>query len=580
MSNLNVINKINNILSNKDKVKIFGIFILILLSSVLELLGISILLPFLGVILDSGQGDRYPLIGELYNVFSIKTPIGRILFISTLVIFIYLIKNIFMYCKNLILYKFVYNNQIKLGNDLFSYYLNKPLSFHVNTNRADLLRNIGSCCNQVYTVILNILQLGTEIVCCLVLCIYLLFMNWRITCSVIGFLLLFLLIFFYGYKKYSRRLGEECQVYVKNVSKEMLQAFGSIKELKILGREEFFTKRFSKIFWKSGNSVRKNQMAALLPQYVIEVVSIVGIIAIMFSQILSGKEVEEFLPQLIVFVTVIIRLMPSATRLSSYMNAIIFNSPAVDIIYDDIKKMQEIKREKKERIKIFESVKFRDLRVENLLFSYGNKEIIKNVNLDIKSGEVIGLIGESGSGKTTLIDLLIGVQKPQKGIIKVDDIDIWNDILGWQKKIGYIPQNIFLLDDSIKNNIAFGVKEEEIDDDQIYRVLKMSSLLKFVEELPDGIDTIIGESGSRLSGGQRQRIGIARALYNNPDIIVLDEATSALDLDTEREIMNTIYNLKEEKTIIIVAHRLTTIRGCNHVYKVEDGNLLEVTGTI
>ncbi len=322
---------------------------------------------------------------------------------------------------------------------------------------------------------------------------------------------------------------------------------------------------------------RKFQVYSILPRPLMEAVCITGLMLVVVLKIASGVEMSYFVPTLSVFVVAAFRMLLSFSRITSHLSTVVFNKSAVDSVYRDLQEINSLsitKNNNHNKVLEFED----KIEIEQLSFTYANssKEVLHAVDFCIKKHQSVGLIGPSGQGKTTLADIILGVLQPSKGRVLLDGADISENMYAWHMKLGYIPQTIFLSDDTIRRNIAYGIQDSEIDDPRVWKAVEEAQLKTFVESLEKGIETEVGERGVRLSGGQRQRIGIARALYNNPDILVLDEATSALDNDTETAVMEAINRLQGNKTLIIIAHRLTTIKSCDAIYEVNDGNVTEV----
>ena len=344
----------------------------------------------------------------------------------------------------------------------------------------------------------------------------------------------------------------------------------------MLNREGYFVRNYDEYFKKYVVGLRVSRLLGVLPKYFVETACMVGLLLAIIVKILFGqKEIAEFLPQLAVFAVAAFRLMPSVGKINEHYSATIYSLPSLELIYNDLKSIEDLKTSNKKCDKNWTLQE--KITASHIQYHYPDAEenVLQDVNLEIKKGTTVAIIGSSGAGKTTFIDILLGVLQPQYGRLCADDLDIVKNVCTWQNQIGYIPQTIYLSDDSIRNNIAFGVEETDIDEQAVINALKQAQLYEFVENLPNGLDTWVGDRGVRLSGGQRQRIGIARALYHNPEILVLDEATSALDSDTESAVMDAINNLQGLKTIVIIAHRLSTIQNADVIYEIADGSAVE-----
>ena len=380
-----------------------------------------------------------------------------------------------------------------------------------------------------------------------------------------------------AFKKNLEKRGREVRESRAGIDLWLLQTFGGIKEAKIYEREPFFLSKFDEHYCQFAESHRKNQVLAYLPKPFMETLCIGSVLLVIAAKLLNGTAPEYFVATISVFAIAAFRLLPSFNRMSSYASRVMFNSPSVDAIYNDLVSIEQIK--KCEDVKeLGYELKFDErVDIDDITFRYDGAEqnVLENVSFSIPKNKSVAFIGASGAGKTTLADIILGVLTPESGDILVDGISTIQYRKEWHKKLGYVPQSIYLMDDTIRNNIIFGA-EEAVNEDKLRKAIEGAQLDKFIQELPEGMDTVIGESGVRLSGGQRQRIGIARALYNDPEILVLDEATSALDNDTENAVMDAINNLAGKKTLIIIAHRLTTIRNCDYVYEVGNKKVVQV----
>jgi len=371
-------------------------------------------------------------------------------------------------------------------------------------------------------------------------------------------------------------MGNEYRVFVENQIKCMHQSFGGIKEIKISDNEQFFKDQFWDIAAGLARNQVKNGLYNAIPKPMMETMVIAVILVIVALKTASGNSASSFIPIITVFALAAFRLLPSVNKISSYVGVIMYNKVAVESVYHEVNEMRQNVSMRESAVE--EEIHFhKAICLNDVVFAYdgAEKNVIDHVSLEIEKNTSVAFIGPSGAGKTTIVDVMLGILKNQEGSITVDGTDIRNAMSGWHQKIGYIPQVIYLMDDTIRNNIAFGIKPELIDDVQVWKALEEAQLKEFVETLDDGLDTMVGELGTRLSGGQRQRIGIARALYRKPELLVLDEATSALDNETEKAVMEAIDSLHGKLTLIIIAHRLTTIKNCDVVYEIKDGTVEE-----
>ena len=363
----------------------------------------------------------------------------------------------------------------------------------------------------------------------------------------------------------------------QNFHKRMLlqhlqQGFGGVKDVKILGTEEYFVTQYGENLQKNSEVIRRFSIAQILPRFGLEILTIIGLAVLVSTMVLLDSELAEILPVLGLFGAAAFRLLPAVNRLINNFQIINVSRPQVDEVFDDLDLPEQSNQENSDR-----SVLRNGITVDDISFSYSEslKDAVFEVSVKIGRGEAVGFIGPSGSGKSTLIDILLGLLEPKSGKVLVDGRDIYDDLRGWQDQIGYVPQSIFLTDDTLRRNVAFGLPKDKIDDDAVKAAIRSAQLEEFVASLPDGMETVVGERGVRLSGGQRQRIGIARALYNNPDVLVLDEATSSLDKETEHGVMQAVQALQGDKTVIIVAHRLSTVEYCDRLYRLENAHIVD-----
>ena len=419
------------------------------------------------------------------------------------------------------------------------------------------------------------MELVAEIAVCGTLGIYLMKVSVSIASSVVVLLVFSLLIFTSISRRYSKNLGKQCQQYKSNLYQWVNQSLGGIKELKILNREEYFINAYEDNYKKYVHGLRINRLIASMPKYFVEAVCMTGLLVAILIKMFWGQKEDftAFIPQLSVFAVAAFRLLPSVGKINEHVADILYSLPSLDLIYHDLKAIEEEPEVKEKEEMDWEFKK--EISISNVCYHYpdGEDMVINKASFIIPKGKTVAFIGPSGAGKTTIVDIILGLLKPQFGKVKADELNIHKHPYVWQKEIGYIPQVIYLSDDTIRNNIAFGIRKEEIDDQAILQALKKAQLYEFVENLPEGLDTMVGDRGVRLSGGQRQRIGIARALYHDPEVLVLDEATSALDNETEAAVMEAIDHLQGMKTILIIAHRLTTIRNVDMIYEVSNGKV-------
>lgn len=573
---METLKKYNYVLNRKQKIQAVGVFLLILVGTILELVGVSVVLPFVNIITtpDSFMNNRYVLL--FCNMFNIKEARVLLFWIAIALIVVYIVKNIYICVMNNVLYAYIYNNQRKLAYEIFDCCLKQPYLFFVSNNSAEMIRTIACDVGMFYGSILAVLQLFTEISVCGLLLIVLIYMDKSITIGIAIMMVIFVFTYMKLIKQRIFDLSERAREDQVKMTSWIQQAFGGIKEIKILGREKFFIDSYDENFGSYSEASRKFVVYSVVPKPLLEALCVSGLMGVIAIKLYRGVDLTYFIPTLAVFAIAAFRILPSVGRIAQYINNISYNSISVDIVYrnkmivDELEKRGDISASEMEEFEMQQGIF-----VRNVCFKYPerNEVILNNVSIDIPKNKSVAFIGPSGAGKTTLADVILGVLAPESGHILADDIDVYKNIKAWNKHLGYIPQTIFLTEASIKENIAFGIPKDEIDEERIWEVLEDAQLKEFVLSLEDGLETQVGERGTKISGGQRQRVGIARALYTNPDVLVLDEATSALDTETETAVMEAIDGLSGKKTIIIIAHRLSTIRNCDIVYEVSGGSV-------
>lgn len=560
-----------SVLGKKNIGSLLFVLIQIVVGSILEMFGVTAILPLISLAVNPNKIYENDFLYGISKYVRFNDSYSYFVFLSIMLIFIYFVKNMYVIWMNNNIYRFAYKNQKELACRLLTSYLRQPYSFFVNHNSADFIRNLNEDTIYFFETVIASLQFVAEIMVCAMLGITLLVMDTTLTLGMIIILLLFFLIVFRKLKRNLEKKGTRCRGYRAEMNKWILQATGGIKETKILEKEQFFIEKYEGLYNYFAEDYRRYKMYAFLPRPLMESVSVCALLLIVVIKIINGADMTVFVPILSVFAVAVFRMLPSFNRLATYVSQIMFNKASVEAIYNDLKEF-----ETEEEFPIEEKIKDipfnHEIRLKDICFRYPDAEedVVSDVELVIPKGKSVAFIGASGAGKTTLADIILGVLSAQKGNILVDGQPIDAMSREWHKKVGYIPQTIFLMDDTVRNNIAFGIESSKINESQLEKAIDGAQLKEFIDSLPEGLNTEIGERGVRLSGGQRQRIGIARALYFNPEILVLDEATSALDNDTESAVMEAIDNLAGTKTLLIIAHRLTTIKNCDIVYEIKD----------
>lgn len=572
-----MLSKLAYIFDKRDKWKIAVLLVAVVIGSFLELLGVTIFMPFINIISDQSSIQKTWYLRWMYETLHFRNPKSFLLAISAGIIVVYIVKNAYLILERNYIFKFSYNTQMKLSTKLLDTYMKEPYTFHLNKNIATLQRSLYEDTSRFMQVVLYSLELVAELAVCIVLVLYLLTVSKSITVIVFGLLVVCVGAFLMLTRKYSRRLGQQNQGYEGKIFQWMNQSIGGIKEIKILERESYFTDAFQSYFKKFARGLQVARTISILPKYVVEAVAMSGLMVAIAVKLLFGEaDMTYYLPQLTAFAVAAMRLMPSVGRINEHATNMLYALPSVDLVYHDLTEIADYIEQQDKEIK--EDWTLHDaIRVQDVTYYYPDTDepVIDGANFVIGKGKTAAFIGASGAGKTTMVDIILGLLVPQKGVVMADDINVHVKPKTFHAQVGYIPQVIYLSDDTIRNNIAFGVKKADIDEQAVLAAVKQAQLTEFIDSLPHGLDTIVGDRGVRLSGGQRQRIGIARALYHDPEILVLDEATSALDNETESAVMEAIDNLQGTKTMIIIAHRLTTIRNVDVIYEVGDGKVTE-----
>ncbi len=584
---INIVKKFRKILSKGQKIRVIIIAILMLIGAAFETLGVGLILPLITAIMDPDiiTTNKYAaLVCEVLDLHSSKTFI--IVVIGAL-IFVYIFKNVFLFFEYYVQYRFICNNRFQVQSRLMEAYLHRPYEFFLNAESGEIVRIITSDAGNAFNLLSTLLAFFTEAVIAVALTIVIIATDPLIALLMAAVLLGAMFVSNRIIKPILKKAGVKYQKNAGKMNKWLLQSITGIKEVKVGRKEEYFLNQFSVYGRKAIDSEKKNLVMSQVPRLSIEALSISAMLAVIAVLMLRGRDINTMLPQLSAFAMAAVRLMPSVNRMTGSLNQLSYYEPALDKMIEHLSVADRWEHDAKqgapEAVKSGDIHKASDkhvtlndrMELANITFFYPNTEkpVLEHANMLIPVGKSVGVVGASGAGKTTAIDILLGLLKPQAGEVLADGINIQEDYKGWLAHLGYIPQMIFMLDDTIRANVAFGIADADVSDEQVWKALEEAQLKDFVKGLPEGLDTTIGERGVRLSGGQRQRIGIARALYTDPELLIFDEATSALDNETEAAIMESINALHGRKTLIIIAHRLTTIAECDMVYRVENGKV-------
>lgn len=576
-----MIKQLLEIFDAKQRKMCVVIFFFMLIGSFMELLGVTAIMPYLEAVMAADELMKKPSIQILSSITGITSSNGMLICLGCLIILVYFLKNGYLLLSLHVQNKFCFGIQKALSTRMLRYYMSRPYTFFLNVNSASILRGINEDVSGVYYCLQFFFKLAVEILTVVLIGGYIVLTDYMMAIGVISLAVFCLVCVTLGFKKRLSYMAVEKRKADVFRNKYAYQAITGIKEIAVMQRKDAFIKNYDDASEEKYRAEVAYGFAAGCPVRVIEAICVSGMMLVVTARIISGVDSVAFIPKLGAFAIAAFKLLPSISNMSTCIAGLMFHRPSLQATYDNCiesrqytEELQKNSIEKK--VEDINLSQFRRIEVNNISYKYpmAKDNVLQNLSLSIRKGESIAFIGESGAGKTTLADIILGLLKPQKGQVLCDGKNIFDMPIAWSKTIGYVPQSVFLIDDTIRNNISFGVLEKDIDEDKIWEALEQAQLRKFVETLPKGLNTIVGERGVKLSGGQCQRIAIARALYYNPQILVLDEATSALDTETEDALMESIDALQGRKTLVIVAHRLTTIRNCDTIYEIKDGKAI------
>ena len=558
-------------LTPAERRKLVFIWVLILVGMVLETFSLGMVLPLIAVLTNSDSQARFQ-----WFIDALGGPSQErlVLYVVTALLVVFFVKNVFAYVSARFQRTFLNDTASRLSQKAFRTYLRQPYEFHLQRNSATLINNAEiakSIVSGGLEPFLTLLTDGLIAVGLFALLISVEPVGSLITLAVFG-------LASFGFQAVTRQRivewGRLRKKHLALVLKHLQQGLGGAKEVKLLGREKTFLADHERHLVTSMDVSRRFAMLQMLPKLWLEVMGVGSLAVLVFTMTLAGKTVEEILPVLGLFAATAFRIIPSVGRILASFQGITYSAPQIRSVHEDL-----ILEPPPDPV-VGKPIPFeREVTLEDVSFRYesAHKDSLSGISLTIRRGESIGIVGPSGAGKSTLVDVLLGLLKPTSGRVCVDGVPVEANMSAWHRLVGYVPQSIYLIDDTLARNVAFGLEQESIDLPRVREALRLAQLLDFVDSLPDGIGTVVGERGVRLSGGQRQRIGIARALYENPEVLVLDEATSALDNETEAEVMDAVRQLQSSRTVIIVAHRLTTVAYCDRIIRIDDARLEEVT---
>ena len=572
-----LLKKLSAILDRGQKIRIFGLMVLILIGGLLETASASLILPLVSAILDEEKFAKNRYVMQIRELFGIESVRTFTLCMLGFIIAIYIFKAVFLILQTYLLARFANKNRARCTTNLLWQFLHRPYEYYLYAETSDIIRTIYGDMDNIFNLLLQCMNFASELVVSLCLGVFLLITDWKMCLLMVLLLGVLTLINVKVIKKHLNIAGEGSRITQAGMYKWILQGASGIKDVKVLRKEYYFTDRYSDSAEGYADNQIKYNVLTNLPRLLIEAVAILGILIYVMISMLMGVNIASLMTTIAAFAVAAMRLLPSVNRLNTYIANIAYFEPALDFIYENV----NTKGLSEENVLITHNpteeyvpaLTFKDtIELRDITFAYPNtdKNIFTHADMTVPIGASVGVVGASGAGKSTIVDIMLGLLEVKSGEILCDGIDAIEHYPEWLSHIGYIPQTIYMLDDSIRRNIAFGVDDSDIDDDRVWAVLKEAQMMDFVKDLPDGLDAQIGERGVRISGGQRQRLGIARALYHNPQILIFDEATSALDNDTETAIMDAIDSLHGQKTMVIIAHRLRTIENCDIIYEVKD----------
>lgn len=586
------LNKLRPLFSRRDKLKYLVMFAMMGVGALLEVVGISAVPAFIATLAVPEEVRALPYADVVLGALGITTPTQLVVAGAIAFIVVFALRAAYLIFLTYVRIRMTEHHRVRIARKLFDAYMRAPYEFHLGRNTAELLRNVNSETKSIITGIINpILSLSLNAMMTIGIVGVLIYATpWSALVAVVvvgggGWL------FLRTVRDRMKRYGKAARTERKKSIQAVNQGLGGFMDARVLGVESTLIEDFHESIARFARYNRFKQFVGSLSNPLLEFIAVAGLMLVVLAMVVTGTNLQSMVPMLGLFGAAIVRLRGSVGAITSQASQLGYNMASVDAVVDDLNLLQDMTEKRllpeaqspeaqqtsRSGAEAKHTLPLQDsLRLEQVSYTYPNAEqpALRDINLRIEPGESVGLVGATGSGKTTLVNVLLGLLAPQEGRILADGVNIHSDVRAWQNHLGYIPQNIFLLDDSIRQNVAFGVSDEDIDDDRVWNALYAAQIGDFVmDELPDGIDTFVGERGARLSGGQRQRVGLARAIYHNPDILVMDEATSALDNETESLVMEALDNLKDDRTFIMIAHRLSTVKSCDQLFYLDHGRI-------
>lgn len=579
---MDIFKKLNYILDKRQKINIVVLAVMIFIGGILETLSISAMLPVVWVIIDAESVRQNKYCQWAMDFLHLQDMHEFIITLLALLMIMYLLKNAYLLWLTSEQNRFISGNRNKIISQVLREFLNRPYEFYLDADIPTVFRLTDSDIPNVFSILMALISLASETVVFVLICGVLVATDWRLVLFLVIISGIVTIVMFKVLKPRLNKLGTTNQAIQSRIAKWRIQAIYGIKDVKVLHRESFFADNYE----SNGKiGARLNQKYAVInamPRLLIESIFMVSILGYLIVCVAAGDDMKQMIPTLTAFGLAAVRLMPCVNRINTYLTDISYFRPCLDYVYENMN-INEISKKTNQTLLPVDETKTMQLKnrieLKNIVYAYPNTDtlIFDHADMTVPCGKSVGIMGPSGAGKSTIVDILLGLLKVHEGQILCDGDNVFDNYPAWLSQIGYIPQSIYLVDEPIRNNIAFGIADDEIDDNRIWQVLEEAQLKEFIQTLPEGLDTAIGDRGVRLSGGQRQRLGIARALYHNPEILVFDEATSALDNETEAAVMEAINSFHGKKTMVIIAHRLNTIEKCDIIYKVEGGKITQTT---
>ena len=579
---MDIFKKLNYILDKKQKINIVVLAVMIFIGGILETLSISAMLPVVWVIIDAESVQQNKYCQWIMELLHIQNMQGFIIMLLIALMIMYILKNAYLLLLTSEQNRFISVNRNRLISQVLREFLNRPYEFYLDADIPTVFRLTDSDIPNVFGILMAIISLASEVVVFVLICGVLIVTDWKLVLVLIFISGIVTLVLFKVLKPKLNSLGMTNQAIQSRIAKWRIQAIYGIKDVMVLHRESFFADNYESNGKIGAKLNQKYAIINALPRILIETIFMVSILGYLVVCVALGDDMTQMLPTLTAFGLAAVRLLPCVNRINTYLTDISYFRPCLDYVYENMN-INEISKKTNQTLLPVDETKTMQLRnrieLKDIVYAYPNTDtlIFDHADMEIPYGKSIGIMGPSGAGKSTIVDILLGLLKVHEGQILCDGDNVFENYPAWLAQIGYIPQSIYLVDEPIRNNIAFGIADDEIDDNRIWQVLEEAQLKEFIQTLPEGLDTTIGDRGVRLSGGQRQRLGIARALYHNPEILVFDEATSALDNETEAAVMEAINSFHGKKTMVIIAHRLNTIEKCDMIYKVEGGKITQTT---